>query len=82
MTYFIIIVVGFVSWFIGLFAFAQIVGSLRTRQKKFIITIMLWLVVLAVEFLLVKIIVPDYIKVFYIGSGISFLVIVFQKKIE
>lgn len=76
------LVVAVVSFFIGIFGFAQIIGSLRTRQKRFIFPIILWIAILVGEFFLARLIVLDYINAFYIGTGISFLIILLQKKIE
>ena len=76
------ILVAFVSFIIGIFGFAQIIGSLRTRQKNFLFTTIVWLAVLVGEFFLAKLIVLDYINAFYIGTGISFIMILMQKNIE
>ena len=78
----IFFIVTFVSLIFGTFAFAQIIGSLRTRQKFFLVTIIVWVVLLFGEYYLAKLVVSDYMSAFYIGTGISFLIMLFQRKIE
>ena len=76
------VVVIFVSFAVGVFAFAQIIGSLRTRQKGFVLPIIIWLAILIGEFFLARLIVSDYMNAFYIGTCVSFVMIMLQKKIE
>jgi hypothetical protein len=82
MQVFLFILVAVVAFVVGIFGFAQIIGSLRTRQKRFMLPILLWLVILVGEFFLARLIVLDYMKAFYIGTGISFIIMLLQKKIE
>ena len=76
------IVVAIVSYIVGIFSFAQIIGSLRARQKNYLFTQILWLAILVGEFFLARLVVLDYMNAFYIGTGISFVMILMQKKIE
>lgn len=78
----IFIVVVFVSFLVGIFGFAQIIGSLRTRQKNFMLPLIIWLAILVGEFFLARLIVMDYMNAFYIGTGIAFIIMLLQKKIE
>ena len=82
MQVFLFIVVAVVSFVVGIFGFAQIIGSLRTRQKNFLLPIIIWLAILVGEFFLARLIVLNYMNAFYIGTGIAFVIMLFQKKIE
>jgi hypothetical protein len=82
MQVFLFIVVAVVAFIVGIFGFAQIIGSLRTRQKNFILPIVIWLAILVCEFFLARLIVIDYMNAFYIGTGIAFVIMLLQKKIE
>lgn len=82
MQIFLFIVVTVVAFVVGIFGFAQIIGSLRTRQKNFLLPIIIWLAILVGEFFLARLIVVNYMNAFYIGTGIAFVIILFQKKIE
>jgi hypothetical protein len=82
MQVFLFIVVAVVAFVVGIFGFAQIIGSLRTRQKNFLLPIIIWLAILVGEFFLARLIVVNYMNAFYIGTGIAFVIILFQKKIE
>jgi hypothetical protein len=76
------IVVAFISFIIGIIGFAQIIGSLRKRQKNFMLPLLIWLAILVGEFFLARLIILDSMNAFYIGTGISFVIILLQKKIE
>lgn len=82
MQVFLFIVVAVVAFVVGIFGFAQIIGSLRTKQKNFLLPIIIWLAILVGEFFLARLIVVNYMNAFYIGTGIAFVIILFQKKIE
>ena len=82
MQVFLFIVVAVVAFVVGIFGFAQIIGSLRTRQKNFLLPIIIWLAILVGEFFLARLIVINYMNAFYIGTGIAFVIILLQKKIE
>ncbi|HHX23739.1 MAG TPA: hypothetical protein GX723_06980 [Thermoanaerobacterales bacterium] len=82
MQVFLFIVVAVVAFVVGIFGFAQIIGSLRTKQKNFLLPIIIWLAILVGEFFLARLIVSDYMNAFYIGTGISLIIILLQKKIE
>ena len=82
MQVFLFIVVAVVAFVVGIFGFAQIIGSLRTRQKNFLLPIIIWLAILVGEFFIARLIVINYINAFYIGTGIAFVIMLLQKKIE
>ncbi|HHX23737.1 MAG TPA: hypothetical protein GX723_06970 [Thermoanaerobacterales bacterium] len=82
MQVFLFIVVAVVAFVVGIFGFAQIIGSLRTRQKNFLLPIIIWLAILVGEFFLARLIVINYMNAFYIGTGIAFVIMLLQKKIE
>ena len=82
MQVFLFIVVAIVAFVVGIFGFAQIIGSLRTKQKNFLLPIIIWLAILVGEFFLARLIVINYMNAFYIGTGIAFVIILLQKKIE
>ena len=82
MQVFLFIVVAVVAFVVGIFGFAQIIGSLRTKQKNFLLPIIIWLAILVGEFFLARLIVINYMNAFYIGTGISLIIILLQKKIE
>ena len=82
MQIFLFIVVTVVAFVVGIFGFAQIIGSLRTKQKNFLLPIIIWLAILVGEFFLARLIVINYMNAFYIGTGIAFVIILLQKKIE
>ncbi len=79
MEFVVFFFVAFCSFAIGVFGFAQIIGSIRTRQKHFVFPILIWLAILVGEYFLAKGIAEDYMAAFYIGSGISLLIILRQK---
>jgi hypothetical protein len=82
MQVFLFIVVAIVAFVVGIFGFAQIIGSLRSRQKNFLLPIIIWLAILVGEFFLARLIVINYMNAFYIGTGIAFVIMLLQKKIE
>lgn len=82
MQVFLFIVVAVVAFVVGIFGFAQIIGSLRSRQKNFLLPIIIWLAILVGEFFLARLIVINYMNAFYIGTGIAFVIMLLQKKIE
>jgi len=82
MEYVIFFAIGFLSFVVGTFGFAQIIGSLRTKQPNFIIPIAVWISLLFIVYLLISWLAPTTTYALYIGYMISFVVILFQKKIE
>ncbi len=73
----ILIGVGLLSWFIGLFGFAQIIGSIQNiGNRKWYLTvwtITLWTVILIGCFFLVKHYLDSNLISLYIGYGISLI---------
>ena len=76
MLSFIIILV--IAWLLGVFGWSQVIGSIRTKQNGFVVTIIIWLAVGA-YFAITKFggIVP-----MVIGYVISIIVVLGQKNIE
>lgn len=79
MLSFIIILV--IAWLLGVFGWSQVIGSIRTKQNGFVVTIIIWLAILGVGayFAITKFggIVP-----MVIGYVISIIVVLGQKNIE
>ena len=86
MTYILFIVVLAVSFFVGVFGFSQIIGSLQNIRVRGIglslFTIILWGGILASTFLLMKRFFPDNALAYYIGMGVSFVSVLTQGKIQ
>lgn len=71
-----------ISYFAGVLGFAQIVGSLQTRQKAFIFTIVLWAAILIGVYFGIRHFLPAQIWGCYIGYAISLIMILKSGKIE
>lgn len=74
----------FVSFLIGTFGFAQIVGSIQNiKTNKFgFITIIIWIALLIGSYLLMKRFVPNNSTAYYIGMVGSLIAILGQGKIH
>ena len=77
MEWFENIIVGIVSFIVGVFGFSQIIGVIRTRHYRvmgtIIFTIVLWTTILGFSFFAVHEWFYDYRIAFYIAMGISLL---------
>lgn len=77
MEWFENIIVGIVSFIVGVFGFCQIIGVIRTRHYRvmgtIIFTIVLWTAILGFSFIAVHEWFYDYRIAFYIAMGISLL---------
>lgn len=77
MNVFIFIVVGFLSFIIGVFGFAQITGSIRCAKIRgpvmAAITLLIWGAVLLGVFFVVRHFFEDYSLALYIAYIISFI---------
>lgn len=85
MSYVVFLLVLAGSWLVGVFGWAQIIGSfqnLKTRGPKMFITIIIWLAILGLSFWLVIRFLPSDIWAWVIGMIISFLQVLRQGKIE
>ena len=71
-----------ISFFVGVFGFAQIVGSLQTKQKGFLFTLLLWAVILIGVYFCLRHFLPEQIWGCYIGYGISLITILSNGKIQ
>ena len=81
------ILVGIAGWVIGLFGWAQIIGSIQHAAErgatKTFITIVLWIVILAVfAGLFWKVFLTDYITAFLIGYAISLVMILMHGNVD
>lgn len=76
----------FGGYFIGVFGWAQIIGSIRYRSvrggKMTFITVSIWTIILACTFAAVWIFVNKMFVPYIVGSAISFVHILFQKEIN
>lgn len=86
MKYVIIAVVFFVSWVVGVFGFAQIIGSLQNLRERgaamSAFTIIFWSVILIALGVGVHYFLLDYRIVYYVGTGISLLQVLAAGKIQ
>ena len=82
MKYILLFIFGFIAYLVGIFCFAQIIGSIRSRQKKYGFTIVIWIIILIFEFFVFRLLLPNYMLSFYIGTVISFITMMFQRNIE
>lgn len=62
-----------VSFIVGTFGFCQIIGSLQTRQRAFLFTIVVWVVILAAVYFALRHFLPDQMTGCYIGAGLALL---------
>lgn len=79
------IIVLVISWFVGLFGWAQIIGSIQHRKERgimTIVTILLWVAILFGIYALCSRFVPGHMKAFYIGQVISLIQILLQGRIN
>ena len=71
------ILVGIVSFIVGIFGFCQIVGVIRTRHYRMrgtvILTLTIWTVILGFATFAVHVWLYDYRIAFYIAMGVSLL---------
>ena len=86
MSYFLFIIVLAVSFFIGVFGFSQIIGSLQNIKNRGIglslFTIILWCGILAATFFIKNRFFPDNSTAYYIGMGASLVAVLMQGKIQ
>ena len=61
----------FLSFVVGVFGFCQIIGSIQTRQRAFLLTIVIWVAILVVCYFIVRRFLPDQMIALYVGYGIS-----------
>lgn len=71
-----------VSYAIGVLGFTQIIGSLQTRQKNFLVPLLVWLVILVGIYFAARKLLPDKMLALYAGYGISLLQTLFAGKIQ
>ena len=82
MNYIIFYVAAFGAFIIGVFGFSQIIGSLRARQRNFLIPIIIWISLLLIIYFVFTNLIPNFINALYIGYILSFLTVISQSKIE
>lgn len=62
-----------VAYVVGVLGFTQIIGSIQTRQRNFLVPIVIWVVILAAEVLVVWRFFPGLIYACGIGSAVALL---------
>ena len=86
MQIFLFIVVAFFAWFVGVWGFAQIIGSLQNIKMrgigKTLFTIIVWAAILAAGWFLMHSFTPNQSLAYYIGTGVAFLQILLSGKIK
>lgn len=78
--YFLLIVIGYIGYIFGAFAFSQIVGSIRARAHFF--TIVFWSILTVVLCGLVYLYLTKYLLALAIGLIISLIMVLCTPKIE
>ena len=74
------ILVAATSWFIGIFGFSQIIGSIRVRSHIF--AIILWSAIIIAVSVFAFMALEDYIWGYVIGMVVAFIMVVCQPTIE
>lgn len=82
MFYVLWFVVLSLSFVVGVFGFCQIIGSIQTRQRAFLLTILIWGAILVGGYFLVRRFLPDQMIALYVGYGISLFKALTSGKIE
>ena len=80
---FILVAIG--AWLIGVFGWAQIIGSLQNlkiRVARMLLPLLLWLGIIVGTFFLVFKLLPTKIWAWVIGMGISLIQVLLQGKIK
>lgn len=74
------------SFFVGVFGFSQIIGSLQNVKTRglglTLFTTILWAAILVGSFFLMKRFIPNQATAYYIGMGISLIAVLAQGKIR
>lgn len=80
------IVVAFLAWFVGVWGFAQIIGSLQNIKTrgigKTLFTIIVWAAILILGWILMHSFAPNQSLAYYIATAIAFLQILLSGKIK
>lgn len=85
MSYIIFIAILIVSWLIGVFGWAQIIGgfqNLKSRGPKMLITVLIWAIIIAATFIVVWKFFSSSILAWIIGMVVSLIQVLRQGKIE
>lgn len=80
MNILIFLLIGYAAWLFGIFAFSQIIGSIRVKSHIF--AIIFWSVIVISVSLLVCYFLFDYIWAYVIGLAISFIKILLTPNIS
>lgn len=73
MVYVFIFIAFVIAFVVGTFGFSQIIGSIQTRQRNYIFTILFWIVILAAEFFLMRTFWGSYMMGYYAGTIVSLI---------
>lgn len=81
------IVVAVIGLIVGVFGWAQIIGSIQHASErgagKTLATIIIWAVILgAVAFLFMNVVLTGHVKALLIGYAISLILVLAQGKVE
>ena len=86
MNILILVLVGAGAYILGVFGFAQIIGSLQNVRARGIwmtlFTIILWSAVLVVGWFLMHTFAPSHSVIYYIATGVSLIQILGAGKIQ
>ena len=86
MGFILIVVVAIASYFIGVFGFAQIIGSLQNLQARGIaatlLTLLIWGAILIGSWFVARWLISGAMLAYYIPMGISFLQILKSGKVQ
>ena len=85
MKYVIFIVIFIVSWLVGVFGWAQIIGSfqnLKSRGPHMLITVLIWSIIIVATYIAVWKFFASSILAWIIGMVVSFMQVLRQGKIE
>ena len=76
----VVVLIG--AFAVGAVGWPQIVGSLRVRQKRFMLPVVVWIAVLVAAFFLVRALLPGQIYAYLIGAGVALIMTLCTKRIE
>lgn len=76
------IIVGVLAYILGVFGFAQVIGSIQTRQKIWGVTVIVWLILLAAGWFVVYKFFGQHIIGLYVGYGLSFVSVLLSGRIQ
>ena len=84
MSVFMFVVVAVLSFVVGVIGFSQIIGAVQNLSVRpnLLLPMILWAAILAGGFFLERHLFPDDLLPLLIGYGASFVIVLFQGRIE